>query len=607
MPNSGTVTAGSVALASQYNNLRSDVLDASTGHTHTGAAEDGKRIEGTAIASTGVTAGYVLTAGAGGTATTWAAPATAAAVGALGSATVNLAWSAQTFTDPTYEVTYQSGLSGGAKWTFSGGGTQIYAVQRVSSTSAPTLQRYVLGSNTVASSTAIASLIVAGTVQRVEPMGYGFNSGTAVLLAETVAASTSGNRAVTLRKFNQTLTSNMWNTTVVSGIPSAAVSVLPFYSSNCKYEPSIGIWYSYDGYLSSGNYTAVVYVVNDVSGSVYTASFGTTSTNQKCEIVAAQYVPSAGAGNGTIYAWGSVVDAGGTINYRRVAYEVGSASITATGTVTQTLGYPALYRGHRPTIETGSEIPGVTFWDAANTAIVMKTIVNQAENSGPAFVGLDRTAETVLFRSMVTSGTVSRIMALGAEFNPMQPFDPVTRLYGDGANNFISVFALGAVGDMYGPTYYVNKASSTAALSQANGFPVMVGPGSATDMCWTTDANGTSMKSQRMVEQWLSVEVLAASTVGRIVWYDPSSAANQFPAAVRASNASPFTGLGFQYRSNSNVLSPMDNPSFPLYLPANAAMTAVFSRQSYFTGSFAGATIVAAMTATFKVRTLSLS
>lgn len=73
MPNSGTVTAGSVALASQYNNLRSDVLDASTGHTHSGAADAGAKIEGTALKSTGATSGHVLTAGAGGTSTTWAA------------------------------------------------------------------------------------------------------------------------------------------------------------------------------------------------------------------------------------------------------------------------------------------------------------------------------------------------------------------------------------------------------------------------------------------------------------------------------------------------------------------------------------------------------
>ena len=44
MANSGTVTAGSAALASQYNNLRDDVLNITTGHGHSGVGEDGKAI-----------------------------------------------------------------------------------------------------------------------------------------------------------------------------------------------------------------------------------------------------------------------------------------------------------------------------------------------------------------------------------------------------------------------------------------------------------------------------------------------------------------------------------------------------------------------------------
>jgi len=44
MANSGTVTAGSAALASQYNNLRDDVLNIVTGHGHSGVGEDGKAI-----------------------------------------------------------------------------------------------------------------------------------------------------------------------------------------------------------------------------------------------------------------------------------------------------------------------------------------------------------------------------------------------------------------------------------------------------------------------------------------------------------------------------------------------------------------------------------
>ncbi len=78
MPNSGTVTAGSAALASQYNNLRDDVLNITTGHTHTGASENGAKVEGTALKATGITDGYVLTAdGSNGVA--WEAIAAAGA------------------------------------------------------------------------------------------------------------------------------------------------------------------------------------------------------------------------------------------------------------------------------------------------------------------------------------------------------------------------------------------------------------------------------------------------------------------------------------------------------------------------------------------------
>ncbi len=69
MPSSGTVTAGSAALASQYNNLRADVLNVSTGHTHTGASENGAKVAATGVSSGTATDGFVLTAdGSGGAA-----------------------------------------------------------------------------------------------------------------------------------------------------------------------------------------------------------------------------------------------------------------------------------------------------------------------------------------------------------------------------------------------------------------------------------------------------------------------------------------------------------------------------------------------------------
>lgn len=45
MANSSTVSSGDDALATQYNNLRKDVLDVTTGHDHTGAADHGVQLD----------------------------------------------------------------------------------------------------------------------------------------------------------------------------------------------------------------------------------------------------------------------------------------------------------------------------------------------------------------------------------------------------------------------------------------------------------------------------------------------------------------------------------------------------------------------------------
>ena len=75
MANSGTVTAGSAALASQYNNLRDDVLNITTGHTHTGASENGAKVAATGVSSGTAANGAVLTADGSGAAAFLAAGA----------------------------------------------------------------------------------------------------------------------------------------------------------------------------------------------------------------------------------------------------------------------------------------------------------------------------------------------------------------------------------------------------------------------------------------------------------------------------------------------------------------------------------------------------
>ena len=80
MANSGTVTAGSAALASQYNNLRADVLNVSTGHTHTGASENGAKVAATGVSSGTAALNAILTADGSGGASFLAAAAAGADV-----------------------------------------------------------------------------------------------------------------------------------------------------------------------------------------------------------------------------------------------------------------------------------------------------------------------------------------------------------------------------------------------------------------------------------------------------------------------------------------------------------------------------------------------
>jgi hypothetical protein len=132
MPNSGTVTAGSVALASQYNNLRDDVLNVSTGHTHTGASEDGKKVHGTALDTTGATNGQVLTAnGSGG-----AAFVASASSGALSISTATAAFS--TAAAGTAAFAYATGAANYAGIGVSIGGSTFMTITNHNNYSAAT-------------------------------------------------------------------------------------------------------------------------------------------------------------------------------------------------------------------------------------------------------------------------------------------------------------------------------------------------------------------------------------------------------------------------------------------------------------------------------------
>jgi hypothetical protein len=348
MPNSGTVTAGSVALASQYNNLRADVLNITTGHTHTGAADAGAQIEGTALKSTGATAGHVLTAGTGGTATTWAAlPAGGGAftAGTFVSGTVSTFANGTATTRSGYPITSTGASAVMSQAVVTGSGTVLigfthgYFKQATSRNVAAFYldQSGTAGTAISAINSTSVSQVSSGTTYWGPYSGYGFDaSGDSWVVAER--STSSGTARFTLRKFTTSATNN-WNTTIkqsTTGTVDAEYAYGPFYGG-VRYDPGNGIWYGGD-YVSSG-YSAVtalstasVFIVNDSSGSVYSAPVG---TGVVMEVMHAIRVPQDGTATtgGTIYAVARQTSpSAGATAVRVLAFTVGSASITLAGT-----------------------------------------------------------------------------------------------------------------------------------------------------------------------------------------------------------------------------------------------------------------------------------
>ena len=394
MANSGTVTAGSAALASQYNNLRDDVLNISTGHTHSGSADAGAKIEGTALKSTGATAGYVLTAGVGGTATVWSASASS---GALSLATASAAYG--TAADGT-GVSYTGGGTGSYSLAVGCGGTVLLTISGNNNyrAGARTYRTWNLGTGGVSYiATSDVSPAVAGTVISDNVGGAGFAAGTAFLVKENYGSG--GVQNTKLRRFTSNLT-NSWNTTISLGTTNDNLGEMvgPFGSNQGegapKWAQGPGIWYGGDYRTTTlagiGFGTVSVHVINDVSGSAYSAPFGTASTSGYATTFATVFVPSVGtATSGTIHAWGRVRNSGNTGNEMRYCtYAVGSASITALSTAVSDLFFGT----------EGVSRPVAAQWDETRSQILLYAKTSSLGYSNQ-MAALDRTAGTVLFTS----------------------------------------------------------------------------------------------------------------------------------------------------------------------------------------------------------------
>lgn len=391
MPNSGTVTAGSVALASQYNNLRADVLDASTGHVHDGTTDGGKQIEGTVLKSTGATAGHVLTAGAGGTATTWAAVTSDTGTFATATLTANFS-SANDFTtvypyNLGTAVTVLVGIgNAGSAVVISGSADQ----QR---TTLP-FQTFTVGAHTAnATATSIATASI-GVYTTGTAAGYAVcvldgsrASNTAIYWTEVVTQAS--NRSVAFRKYKTDLTGSIFNAVLKTASSHQVRELNVFDGIRAKFVPELNVWLGAVTDTGTTPGTAIVWLVNDTSGSVYSQTFATTPSGSSLyDAVRTVYVPPSGAGNGTVY--GVSIQTGSPNTRLVVAYTASSAALTIAGTpISNTSSYN--FAGTSLT-----SLPDQLWWDSDLGHVVWTSSQNM--------YAIDRTFATATFMGSAVSG-----------------------------------------------------------------------------------------------------------------------------------------------------------------------------------------------------------
>lgn len=395
MPNSGTVTAGSVALASQYNNLRSDVLDTSTGHVHDGTTDGGKQIEGTVLKSTGATAGQVLTATAG-TGSTWTTVSVDTGTFSQSTATFSFGTPndfSESYTNTQFASnTTTIGIGGGGSIILAGAQVNTAATSKYWNTFSFATSR-TANTAAVANATAQISPSPAGTIQvdSINGLDAQEAAATAVYWTERWTQSTSGSAYASIRKYNTTLTTSIWNA-VVFGPAGAFPFSLNSGRMFAKYVSGPNNWIGGFWYQDSAS-TATVWAVNDASGSVFKANFAVNSAGTNNWVITdVAYVPPV-TGDGTVWAVGTGNIGGTATAYRRVAYTMTNAALTAASTANDwnPVGTAAGFSG--------------MFWDGAATAIIWR--------SSDVYYGIERTFGTQIFSSTAQNQNVRAQVRFG--------------------------------------------------------------------------------------------------------------------------------------------------------------------------------------------------
>jgi hypothetical protein len=561
MPNSGTVTAGSVALASQYNNLRADVLDVATGHTHAGTTGEGAQIEGTALKSTGATPGNVLIAGTGGTATTWG-----------------------TFPGPSIVTTYANVTSSGDhQMGISGGGTTLVLHTNAAATNRTlrvwnsiNLTATVAGSVAQSASGTITPS-VAGTMEaskfRAVSTYFSTNAAsTALFFAEFVRATTTGNQTLTIRKYNRALTSNIWNATLVSnGAGTTAVvdgESNSWTNGNLKYIPEANVvlgYYAQDPSTGLVGKSLTLFAVNADSGSVYTAAIGTgtqvngTLTYGPRQVV---YVPGLSGANGTVHVFGTG-DFEAVESQFRQEFTLGSASLSA-GSIQRTGDFVYGFNALGNTSGQYQWYSGGIYWDSNASAIVVAASLIKNSNYA-AFVGYDRTFGTVLFRSLAQTEAATNWTSIDTNYT------------GEGFYRHTisgrSFWQTGYANDYYAPQNLNIEVGTNASVFRS----IIAGAGSPTHLLSTVAGTATAapLADLRTTE----FTMLGTASAARLVSGQTGFFNEMRILSVRGTGITKFNDASQPNTAGTAALNSAGASNFPMLAEGSASVVVVAQSQ----------------------------
>lgn len=464
-------------------------------------------VEGTAIKSTSATVGYVLTAGAGGTTTTWAAvPAAGGNYNAPSTASA-------VFTQPASVTSGTATFGSRDLKPFNAGASGSVVGVKDTQNNVPLNPTYNVRfypyNSVTAFSTVTFTPAQSGSTIADGIFGYGFDA--ASTCAVWKENSGSGTVVYThFRKMNPTGGTILWSTTLLSagssteGIGSDGFG--PMIKSN--YAKEVGAWIGGD-YRYSDTYwtgTASMWLINDTSGTAYSAAFATASGTSLAASYAytetVLFVPAESGSAGTVHAWISDTTAPRGSGQPYVYYAQYSASPTA---ITQVMApnQTATFAGL-----SGTVVPKSLFWD--------QTTATGVANYGGTLITFSRTGSLIAEQGKAGTLAAETNWMVPKANSPRQVFDPRT-----GWVLRAAYFGTAVISKM-GTALQQTSAPLTfgSALGVANEGAVLAGIGSATHVWYNNSPVGTGNVAFQPLPGYAEVSVLgtaSASVEARIL------------------------------------------------------------------------------------------